>query len=284
MQYLRPDSLGKALSLLGDLGERGTVLAGGTFFVPHRRELFTDVEAVVDLQDLGLDYIRLDDQGLKIGATTCLTAILDSGLIKGGPFRVIAETVAQVTPLELRNRATIGGDLCMSAESDLPTTLIALNAELAMASDAGTRRFPLEQFYLGYLHNALEAGEIVVEVRVPLPPSGSGAAFHKFKRRAIDLPVLNACAQVVLDSAGACTSARIVLGCASPIPVRATRAEQVLVGSRLDDESIVRASEATGNLEYQEDLRASSEVRRTWGRVAVREVLREALGRAKGGR
>ncbi|MDP2726194.1 MAG: FAD binding domain-containing protein, partial [Dehalococcoidia bacterium] len=161
MQYLRPDTLGKALTWLGELGDRGTALAGGTFFVPHRRELFTDIEAVVDLQDLGLDYIRLDDQGLKIGATTSLTSMLDSGLVNNGPFKVIAETVAQITPLELRNRATIGGDLCISAETDLPTTLIALNAELAVASGAGTRTIPLEQFYLGYLHNALEAGEVV---------------------------------------------------------------------------------------------------------------------------
>ena len=283
MQYLKPDTLATALAWLGELGDRGTALAGGTFFVPHRRELFTDVEAVVDLQGLGLDYIRLDGQGLRIGATASLTSILESSLVKGGPFRVIAETASQITPLELRNRATAGGDLCMSAESDLPTTLIALNAELSIAGDAGTRMLPLEQFYLGYLQNALGPGELVTEIRVSLPPPWTGAAFHKFKRRAIDLPVLNACAQVTLDPGGKCASARIVLGCAEPVPVRASNAEQVLVGNVLDDEAIVRASEATGDLEYQEDIRASSEVRRTWGRVAVREVLREALKRAKGG-
>ncbi len=284
MQYLRPSSLGEALESLRDLGDRGIALAGGTFFVPHRRELFTDLEAVVDLQSLGLDYIKLDDLGLRIGATTSLTLLLESGVIDGGPFRVISETVEQITPLELRNRATVGGDLCISAESDLPTTLLALDAELVIASDSGTRTLPLDQFYLGYLHNALQVGEVVTEVRVPMPASRAGAAFHKFKRRAIDLPVLNAAAQVVLDSDGNCTSARITLGCAEPTPIRASSAEQALIGSKCDDDAIIRSSEATQDIDYLEDLRASSEVRKTWGRVAVREVLRKALERANGGR
>lgn len=283
MQHLRPDSLEGALTLLRALGDRGMALAGGTFFVPHRRELFTDVEAVVDLQGVGLDYVRLEGEGLKMGATTSLASLLESGVIDSGPFKVISETVGQITPLELRNRATVGGDLCISAETDLPTTLMALNAEVVIANDSGTRTLPLDRFYLGYLHNALEAGEVVTEVRVPFPPSRAGAAFHKFKRREIDLPVLNAAAQVVLGSDDTCTSARIVLGCAAPTPIRVSSAEQVLIGSKCDDEAIIRSSEATGSIEYLEDLRASSEVRRIWGRVAVREVLRKALERAKGG-
>ena len=263
-----------------DLGDRGTALAGGTFFVPHRRELYTDIEAVVDLQDVGLDYVRLDGQGLRIGATTSLTSLLESGMVDSGPFVVISETVEQITPLELRNRATVGGDLCISAETDLPTTLMALGAELVVACDGGTRALPLEQFYLGYLHNALQPGEVLTEVMVPLPPAGAGAAFHKFKRRAIDLPVLNAAAQVVLGSDGTCASARITLGCAAPVPIRVTGGEQVLLGRKCDDATIIRSSEATGDIDYLEDLRASSELRRVWGKVAVREVLRKCLERA----
>lgn len=283
MQYLRPGSLGGALTLLRALGDRGMALAGGTFFVPHRRELFTDIEAVVDLQGIGLDYVRLEGEGLRMGATTSLASLLESGVIDSGPFKVISETIDQITPLELRNRATVGGDLCISAETDLPTTLMALNAEVVIASDSGTRTLPLEQFYLGYLHNSLQVGEVVTEVRVPFPPSRTGAAFHKFKRRAIDLPVLNAAAQVVVGPDDRCTSAKIILGCAAPTPIRVSSAEQVLIGSKCDDEAIIRSSEATGSIEYLEDLRASSEVRRIWGRVAVREVLRKALERAKGG-
>ena len=174
MQYLRPGSLEGALTLLRALGDRGMALAGGTFFVPHRRELFTDVEAVVDLQGVGLDYVRLEGEGLRMGATTSLASLLESGVVHSVPFKVISETVGQITPLELRNRATIGGDLCISAETDLPTTLMALNAEVVIASDSGTRTLPLEQFYLGYLHNALQVGEVVTEVRVPLPPPRLG--------------------------------------------------------------------------------------------------------------
>ncbi len=280
MQYHRPGSLDAAVTLLRDLGDRGMPLAGGTFFVPHRRELFTDIEAVVDVQDLGLGYITLENETLRIGATASLASLLESQVLKNTSFRIIPETVAQITPLELRNRATVGGDLCISAETDLPTALIALNAQLLVASGSGTRTIPLEQFYAGYLENTLQVGELVTEVMVALPGRMSGSAFHKFKRRAIDLPVLNAAARVELDAGGRCVAARIVLGCAEAIPVRAGSAEKALLGTRCEDSDIVRSSEATGDIDYLGDIRASRELRRVWGRVAVREVLREAVKRA----
>lgn len=281
MQYHRPGSLDAAVTLLRDLGDRGMPLAGGTFFVPHRRELFTDIEAVVDVQDLGLGYITLENETLRIGAAASLASLLESPVLKNTSFRIIPETVAQITPLELRNRATVGGDLCISAETDLPTALIALNAELLVVSGSGTRTIPLEQFYAGYLENTLQVGELVTEVTVPLPGRMSGSAFYKFKRRAIDLPVLNAAALVELDAGGSCVAVRIVLGCAEAIPVRAGSAEKALLGTRCEDADIVRSSEATGDIDYLGDIRASSELRRVWGRVAVREVLREAVKRAR---
>lgn len=282
MRYYRPSSLEEALSLLSTYGETGLAIGGGTFFVPHREELFSEVEALVDLQKVGLDYIKLDSDGLRIGATTTLTSMLASDFINSGLFRVISETVRAITPLEVRNMATIGGDICLSAEADLPTTLIALGAEVIIASQKGTRTLPLEKFYPGYLQNALGLGEIVTEIRVPYAPPKTGAAFYKFKRRAVDLPVLNAAAQITLGHDDKCTSAKIVLGCARDIPVRASIAEKLLIGNKCDDVIVESVAESTGDITYITDIRASSELRKVWGKVAVRTVLKNARERAKG--
>ena len=283
MKYFRPITMDEVLSLLSSYGEKGLAIAGGTFFVPHREELFSNIEAVVDLAKAGLNYIKLDEQGLKIGATTTLTSMLESDVINSGPFKVISETIAEIGPVEIRNQATVGGDICVAGEADLPITLIALGAKIVIVSAAGTRVMPLEDFYLGYLQNALELDEIVAEVQVSYPPAKMGAAFYKFKRTAEDLPILNAATQVVLGNDDKCTDARIVLGSATDIPIKASNAESLLIGNKCSDDLIARAAESVEDIEYISDLRASSKLRRQWAKVAVRTVLMNAVGRAGGG-
>jgi carbon-monoxide dehydrogenase medium subunit len=271
----------EVFSLLSSYGEKGLPIAGGTFFVPHREELFNEIEAVVDLTELSLKYIKADD-GLEIGATTTLTSILKSDVINNGPFRVISETVHEIRPVEVRNQATVSGEICVAAEVDLPITLIALEAKIVVVGMTGKRVLPLEEFYLGYLQNALKVDEIVTEVRVPHAPPKTGAAFYKFTRTAEDLPILNAAARVTLDNDEKCTNARIVLGSATDIPIRASSAEKLLKGNKCDSDLIAKVAESTSDIEYISDLRASSELRRQWGIVAVRTVLTNAVRRAKG--
>jgi carbon-monoxide dehydrogenase medium subunit len=282
VKYFRPSTTEEVFSLLSSYGEKGLPIAGGTFFVPHWEELFSEIEAVVDLSKAGLDYIKVDEEGLKIGATTTLTSLLTSNVISDWPFSVISETVREIKPVEVRNQATVGGEVCVSAEVDLPIALIALDTKIAIRSVAGARVLPLEEFYLGYLQNALKVDEIVIEVQVPYPPPRTGAAFYKFRRTAEDLPILNAAARVTLGSDDKCADARIVLGSAIDVPIRVSNAEKLLKGHRPDDNIIARAAKSTDEVEYMSDLRASSELRRLWAKVAVRTVLTNAVGQARG--
>lgn len=281
MQYFRPNSIEEAVSVLSAYGEKGAVIAGGTFFVPHRAELFTDVEAVIDIERAKLDYVTFDGERLKIGAATKLVSILTSDVILNGPLKVIAETAGEITPPEVRNMASVGGNLCLSAEADLPTALIALSAEIVMISATGSRVLPLEEFYLGYLQNALKANEIVTEVQIPYPPLRTGGAFLKFKRVSVDMPLLNAAARITLGVKGECINVRVVLGAATNIPIRVKSAEELLVGSHCDKAIIARAADCAGDVEYISDFRASAELRKIWGKAAVKRVLQTAIERSQ---
>ncbi len=281
MDYFKVNNIEEALSLLDAYGERGIVIGGGTLFVPHRTELYSEVEAVIDLERTQLDYINFDGNKLKIGATTKLASILTSEVICKGPFEVIAETVREITPPEVRNMATVAGDICISAEVDLPTTLIALGTEVVTRSTVGSRILPLEEFYLGYLQNALKVDEIVTELQVPYPGLRTGAAFLKFKRISTDLPLLNAAAKVTLGDNDKCIDVKIVLGVGTNTPIRVKSAEELLLSTRCDKELIAKAANSAGDIEYISDLRASAGLRKVWGKVGVKRVLWKALERAQ---
>ena len=139
MQYFRPSSLSEALSLLKKYGEGAIPVAGGTFFMSHKEELFTEIEVLVDIKNLGLSYIKEDSEGLKIGATTHPASILESGVAGKGAFSVIHEALLGPEIPEIRNMGTLDGDLFLSAEVDMSVPLMALEAKLLIAGSDGKR-------------------------------------------------------------------------------------------------------------------------------------------------
>jgi len=284
MEYFCPSDFKETFSLLNKYGEGAIPIAGTTFFMAHREELFDEVEAVISLKNLGFNYIKVDDGDLRIGATTTLTEVMTSDLVTDGAFGVIHETIKEIRINEIRNMGTIGGEISISAELDLPSALIALEAKVVIASADGERVIPLEDLYRGYLNTALDIGEIVTEIQVPQPSPKTGAAFYKFERTAVDLPIVNAAARITLGSDGICEAAKIVVGAATATPVRAESAEKLLINKKAAEELIVEAAEATAEIECISDIRASGEVRRIWVRCAVEEVLKKACDQAKGGK
>lgn len=283
MEYFKPTALSEAYEILSKYGESCVPVAGGTFFMGHREELFSDVEAVVSLRQLGLSYIRLEGDRLRIGATTTLGEILSAGLTSSGPFGVLAETVRELNIPEVRNAATLGGEVCIAGEVDMPTTLLACEAQVQIGSRQGSRSVPIGQFYKGYLKNVLQAGEIVTEIQLPVPPRGSGGGFHKFERTAADLPLANAAVRLTLGGDGRCSAARIAVGAATRggLPVRVAAAEESLLTGRLDEAALGRAADLCAQIECVEDFRASAQLRALWVRCAVEDALKKALGKAR---
>lgn len=285
MEYYSPTDLNEAYSLLDKYGEDAIPIAGSTFYMGHREELFDEVEAVINIKQLGLSYIRQDGHGLRIGATTTLNEIFAHELTSKGTFGILAETVKELNINEVRNMATIGGEVCIAGEVDMPTTLLAYDADIVIGGSKGVREMSMADFHIGYLNNALEPGEMVLEVHIPQPPANTGAGFAKFERTAADLPIVNVATRISLDSDGICTDARVVAGAAplSGVPERSGAAEAVLLNQALDDSLIASAAAASADIECIHDFRVSAEIRSLWVKCGIEDALKRAVAAVRQG-
>jgi aerobic carbon-monoxide dehydrogenase medium subunit len=249
----------------------------------HREELFDEVAAVINIKNLGLNFIRKDAGFLKIGATTTLTQIMNSDLVNQGAWKGISDTIKDIRINEIRNMGTIGGEVCICAELDLPTTLMALDAQVVIVNAKGEKAVSLKDFYQGYLKSVLNIGEIVCEVRVPELPANTGTGFYKFERIAVDMPIVNAAACITLGKDNRCKKVKIVVGAATAMPVRAESAEKLLINKSVDEKLIQEAAEATADIQCIGDIRASAELRSIWVNCAVEKALKKAWNQAQGG-
>ena len=279
MEYYSPTDLNEAYSLLDKYGEDAIPIAGSTFYMGHREELFDEVEAVINIKQLGLSYIRQDGDGLRIGATTTLNEIFAHELTSKGTFGILAETVKKLNINEVRNMATIGGEVCIAGEVDMPTTLLAYDANIVIGGSKGVREISMADFHIGYLNNALEPGEMVLEVHIPQPPANTGGGFAKFERTAADLPIVNVATRISLDNAGACAEARVVAGAAtlSGVPERSAAAETALLNKVIDGTLIETAAAASGDIACIHDFRVSAEIRSLWVKCGIEDALQRAV-------
>ena len=285
MEYHSPADLDNAYSLLDKYGDAAIPVAGSTFYMSRREELFDEADAVIDIKRLGLNYIRLDDDGLHIGATTTLNEVCDHELTSRGVYRILSDTAGHLNTNEVRNMATIGGVVCIAGEVDLPTALLACDANVVIGSSRGTRSMSMADFQIGHLNNALQRGELVLETHVPQPPPGSGGGFVKFKRTAADQPIVNVAARISLDKAGICVDARVVAGAAtlSGVPERSGAAEAALLNRAIDDTLIETAAAASADIECIHDFRASAELRSLWVKCGIEDALKQAVAAVQSG-
>ena len=279
MEYYSPTELGDAYALLSQYGDGAIPVAGNTFFMGHREELFDEVEAVINIKKLGLSYIKLEDDLLKIGATTTLNEMFYHEITSNGVYKIFAETVNELNINEVRNMATIGGEVCIAGEVDMPTTLLAYDANILIGGSNGTRIVSMEDFHIGYLNNALETGEMVVEVQVPKPMENARGGFSKFERTAADLPIVNVAVRLALESNGSCKEARVSIGAAtlSGVPMRSLAAEEILVNQKIDEALIEKAATASSDVDCINDFRASADLRSLWVKCGVEDALKKAV-------
>jgi aerobic carbon-monoxide dehydrogenase medium subunit len=279
MEYYSPTELTEAYKLLSQYGDDAIPIAGNTFFMGHREELFDEVEVVVNIKKLGLSYIKEEEGKLKIGATTTLNELFYNPITNSGEYKIFAETVNELNITEVRNMATIGGEVCIAGEVDMPTTLLALDVDIVIGSEKGVRSVSMADFHIGYLNNDLNTGEMVIEVQVPKPAVNTSFGFSKFERTAADLPIVNVCVRVTLDKSGICSDARVSVGAATlaGVPKRSEAAENVLNGNKIDEGLIEKAAEASADIECINDFRTPADVRSLWIKCGVEDALKKAL-------
>lgn len=285
-EMYQPASLQEASRLLQEKGPGGRFLAGGTDLVIAMKEKGLVPTYVVDLKRLpGLSGIRENSDGsITLGALTTMREIETSPLLKE-KFPFLCQSAAEVGSIQIRNRATVGGNMANATPSaDVAPSLVALQAAVRIASAAAERALPLEEFFLGPGQNAMTAEEILTEITIPKTEPGLVGEYIKFSpRELMDLAYVGV-AVVYLRGAEdrRCRQVRIVLGAVAPTPMRARNAEAALEGQILSEE----LAEQAGALAAQEakpisDVRSSAEYRRAMvGAMTKRALLNAAVGPA----
>lgn len=270
--YHRPTTLEEAIRLIQP---PGTVpLGGGTFLIPSRDPA---VEAVVDLSALGLSYIREEEDGLLLGATTTLQQMLESPALGERSRGLVAEAARLTASRNLRGQATLGGTVAVGAfESPILTLLLALDATVTFYAPE-RKQMPLDQF-LQERVDLLRRGALITELFVPRPKGTLGLGMAFVNRTPRDRPIV--CAVVEAQWAeGRCIRARVALGGVAARPIRARRAEESLQGRAWSPEVLDQAAAlAAEPLNPPGDFRGSGEYRKAMARVLVYRALREATG------
>jgi CO/xanthine dehydrogenase FAD-binding subunit len=238
--YFLPRTVPEALGLLEQHGPDLMVMAGGTVAMPLVNDGLSMPNLVMGLRHAGLDRIERVDGTLKIGATTTLTRLLaESGVT------MLEEAARNTASPTIRNMATVGGNLFTPPPGgDVAVALLALDASVTLASTRGERVLLLADFYTGFLTNVLEPDELLVAVEVPEGAADASTAFVKFGRKHANTPAVVTVAVHLSWSDDRVATARIALGAAGPHPIRARRAEQLVVGTALAPAIVTAAAVA----------------------------------------
>jgi 4-hydroxybenzoyl-CoA reductase subunit beta len=312
--YLTPTTLDEAVRLLADPDRPATIVGGGTDLFPKMKRRQVTPATLVSLSEIAeMRGIRVDDDGrCVIGASTLLPDIKASAAVP----RVLAEAAGEVASPQLRNAATIGGNLCVDtrcnyidmpetwrqasghcmkeggevcwvaprgnrcwaiSSSDLAPVAIALEGEVRLIGTQGERTIPVEDLYQndGIAYQTKTADEILAEL---ILPAGQGrATYRKLRRRgSIDFPILGVAAAARFDEDGTCLTARLVIGAVAPAPLRATEAEQYIMGRRFTDEVIQEAARlASVPVRPQDNTDMGSRYRKWMASVFVTRALRD---------
>lgn len=280
-EYVVPDNIADMCDVLKQHGSEARVLAGGTDLLVQIKRKDIQLRYLVTGRNLGLNYITYGPEGLRIGAFVTLSDIERSELVRQ-KYPIILDAVAKMASPQVRNLATVGGNLCNAAPSaDLAPPLLALDAEVTVSSQVGERKLRLENFFLGPGLTALANGEILSEIRVPQLPPTWGGAYLKQQRTAEDIAIVGVAASLVISRNGSATNVRIALGAVGPTPLRAVKAEAFLEGQVIDEEKFKRAGEiAREECTPIDDVRASAMYRKRLVEVLTKRALKEAASRS----
>ncbi len=265
-QYERAVSVAQALQLAADGGEDAKFLAGGHSLIPLMKLRLANPEILIDVSRISeLSYLRQDDGHLAIGALTRYDEIAGSRLLDS-QLPLLAHAAGQIGDPQVRHCGTIGGSLAHGdPASDLPAVMLALDATFVVTGPAGSREIAAGEFFLGLFETALEAGELLTEIRVPKPES-PGWSFQKFTKRAIDWAIVGVAAQ----------GEKVALVNMGSTPLRASAVEAALAAGDSVPDAAQHAAQGTSP---SDDFSAPRAYREHLARVLVGRALTESRSR-----
>jgi aerobic carbon-monoxide dehydrogenase medium subunit len=286
-QYRKVQSEKETSDLLKQYGEKARIIAGGTgiYEIAHRG-LLSEVEVLIDISGLDLNYIRTDDRYVHIGASTTMSSIFENRHLLVYPeLAALYDALREIQPLQVKNVATIAGAICTALPFfDLPVSLIAMGAEIIIAPY--NRALGIYEFIQGYFSVDLRSEEFVREIRIPLFVKNEivGSAFRKFGITGDDWALVNCGASLKLDGEVISDIKLCFGGGIGEKPKRVDLIEKTLHGVRANDVVRIKSvlEENIGNeLETVSDIRASSEYRLLLAKVLGRRTLVSAIDVAR---
>ncbi|MFH1156410.1 MAG: xanthine dehydrogenase family protein subunit M [Pseudomonadota bacterium] len=288
--YLSPTTVDEALSFHGQHSETARYIAGGTDVIVKLKEGWMEPDYLISLKRITQmnELMKNEVTGeLSIGALVTHSILERSVMIKND-YPIIHDAVSCIGSVQVRNVATIGGNLVNAVPSaDGAIPMIALDGIALLHGPEGERSLPVKDLFLGPYKTVLRPGEILKKITIPPQVSNTGSAYIKFGRRAaMELPLVGIGVLLVLgDDGRTCTRARICLGVAAPTPMRAVEAEALLTGKIVDQDILARAGEIAANeSSVRDSIRGKAWYRKEIIRVEVRRMGLKCLERINNSR
>lgn len=287
--YSAPRSLDEALSILGEAGAEGRVLAGGQSLIPMMKLGLAAPGHLIDINGLSeLSYIRESNGHLAVGALARHADAAASDLVKSANGTMAAAAPWISDPL-VRNRGTLCGSVAhCDPEGDWNSVMLAVGASVVVRSAARKRRdrervIPISDFLTGPFTNSLRPGELVAEVRVPKHRNASGGAYLKLERKIGDYATVGVATHLVLDKAGKVAEAGLALTSVHHHNLKVTEAEEMMAGQTPGPELFAEAAEAAArSCEPESDVRGPAAFKRAVVAEYTRRGFAEALSQARG--
>ena len=280
--YVAPSSLAEAIGLLEKHGEDATLLAGGHSLVPIMKLRLATPAWLIDLGKISeLAYVSEDSSTLRIGSMTTHSTIASSDTVRSRSA-ALGEAAEHIGDVQIRNKGTIGGSLAhVDPAADYPAVILATEATIVAASSKGDREIAAADFFVDMLTSALEPGEIIREVRIPVQSGNTGSAYMKLRQMASGFAICGAAAVVSLDDAGTVSRARVGITGIAGRAYRATATENALENQKATPDVIGAAAEkAAGGVTALDDVHASADYRMDLARIFAARAIGAAIERA----
>lgn len=278
--YERPSTFEDACRLLNAADGSKKVLAGGTDLIVKTRHKVIEPEGMISLKDVpGLSDISFDtEKGLFLGPMVRLSDVETADVVKT-QYPALAAAVATIGSTQVRNRATIGGNICNAAPSaDSPPILMAYGAFVVIGDGKKEREVLLEKFFTGPGETVLRVGEIVKQIVVPTPPKNVFATYIKAARSALDIALVGVALLAEFDPTDRVVKdLKVALAAVAPTPVRSRQMERIVIGNKLDDAIIEKAVvESCTDACSITDIRTTEGYRDTLVETHTRQALEAA--------
>ena len=225
-KYDSPSTLEEAFQMLHEYGDEAKILAGGHSLIPMMKLRFASPTHLIDINNIpGLSYIKEEDGYLKIGAMTREADLEESDII-ASKYHVFTDATKLIADPQVRNFGTVGGNIAHGdAANDHPAVMYALNAEVEISGKEGKRHVGIDEFFYGFYMTAVQHGEILTEIRIPVPKGKFGTAYYKAERKVGDYATAGVATMVEIGEDGTCTNAGIGLTNVNATPMRAARSQ-----------------------------------------------------------